>query len=232
MAELGFRGPITLTGHYVELVPLAPAHRVPLRFAARDPEVRRLLRNGPGSTLEEMDGLIAKLLRAEAEGTDLPFTTLSLPERRPIGMTRFLRIEREDRSVEVGGTWLDSTYWRTPINTESKYLLFRHAFEVERVHRVQLQTDLRNERSQRAIERLGAVREAVLREDVLLPGPYYRSSVIYSILEAEWPAVKRRLEGFLEKPWVPVVPSGSIGESERPAPGTSTPGDRPGGGPA
>jgi len=197
----GFRAPRTLPGRYVELVPLVAAQRVPLLYAARDPEVRRYLRNGPGTTLTEIDGLIALLLERQRLGTDLPFTTLRLPDRRPIGMTRYLRIERPDRAVEIGGTWLDSEFWRTPINTESKYLLLRHAFEDERVHRVQLQTDSRNERSQRAIERLGAVREAVLREDVLLPGPYYRSSVIYSILEPEWPAVKRRLEGSLARPW-------------------------------
>lgn len=213
MAESGFRPPLTLPGRYVELVPLSAAHRVPLHYAARDPEIRRYLRNGPGSTIEEVDGLIAKLLAAQADGTDLPFTTLGLPDRRPIGMTRYLRIEREDRSVEIGGTWLDSHYWRSPINTESKYLLLRHAFEVEKVHRVQLQTDLRNERSQRAIERLGAVREAVLREDVLLPGPYYRSSVIYSVLEGEWPTVQRRLEGFLARPWNGAPDAGEDGEA-------------------
>jgi len=203
MNEIGFRTPLTLGGKYVELVPLSPAHRVPLHFAARDPEVRRYLRNGPGATLEELDARIAWLLARQADGTDLPFTILALPERRPIGMTRYLRIDREDRSVEVGGTWLDSAHWRSPLNTESKYLLFRHAFEVEHVHRLQLQTDLRNERSQRAIERLGARREAVHRDDVLLPEGIYRTSVVYSVLEDEWPTVKRRLEEFLARPWSP-----------------------------
>ena len=116
-------------------------------------------------------------------------------------MTNFLHIDRENQSVEVGGTWLDSGFWRTPFNTESKYLLFRHAFEVERVNRLQLQTDLRNERSQRAIERLGAVREAVLREDVQLADGYFRSSVYYSVLASEWPAVRARLEASLARPW-------------------------------
>jgi len=203
MAASAFRPPLTLTGRYVELVPLSTAHRVPLRYAARDPEVRKYLRRGPGETLSDLDALIALLLEAQSAGTDLPFTVLRLPDRRPVGMTRYLRIAREDRAVEIGGTWIDSEVWRTPINTESKLLLLRHAFERENVHRVQLQTDSRNERSQRAIERLGAVREAVLREDVLLPGPYYRSSVIYSILEGEWPGVKRRLETFLARPWPP-----------------------------
>jgi N-acetyltransferase len=210
MAEIGFRTPLPLTGKWVELVPLSAAHRVPLHYAARDPEVRKYLRHSPGTSIEEMDALIAAQLRAQAAGTDLPFTTLILPQRRPIGMTRYIGIEREDRSVEVGGTWLDSSYWRTPVNTETKYLLFRHAFETEGVHRLQLQTDLRNERSQRAIERLGAVREAVLREDVRLADGYVRSSVYYSVLAHEWPTVRARLESMLRRPWTSPPPEGGV----------------------
>ena len=203
MGPKSFRRPITLTGRYVELVPLKKAHRDAVRVAARDPQVGRYLRHGPGRSLEEMDGLIDELLRAQAEGTDLPFTTCVLPERRPVGMTRYLRIDRANQWVEIGGTWLDSAFWRTPVNTESKYLLLRHAFEGEGAHRVQFQTDLRNERSQRAIARIGAVREGVLREDVVLPDGYVRSSVYYSVLGSEWPGVKQRLETFLARPWDP-----------------------------
>jgi len=157
--------------------------------------------NGPGSTLEEMEALIALLLHRQAEGTDLAFTTVRVDDGRPVGMTRFLHIDRENDSVEVGGTWLDRHCWRTPFNTESKYLMLRHAFDVEQAHRVCLQTDRRNERSQRAIHRLGAVREAELREDRILPSGAFRTSVIYSILAREWPAVKRGLEQQLARPW-------------------------------
>jgi N-acetyltransferase len=196
-----FRPPVTLEGRFVRLVPLAPAHRVPLWHAGADPEVGRFMLNGPGATLEAMDALIALLLARQTEGTDLPFATVRADDGQPVGMTRFLHIDRANDTVEVGGTWLDRRWWRTPFNTESKYLLLGYAFEVGRAHRVTIQTDLRNERSQRAIERLGAVREAVLREDHLLPNGSYRTSVIYSILDSEWPTVKRALEERLGRPW-------------------------------
>jgi RimJ/RimL family protein N-acetyltransferase len=202
MRPESFRTPVTLTGRYVELVPLEKGHRDALRLAAADPEIGRYLRQGPGRSPEEMDHLIDTLRAAQSDGTDLPFTTRLLPDHRAVGMTRYLRIDRENQWVEVGGTWLDSAYWRTPVNTESKYLLLRHAFEHEEARRVQLQTDLRNERSQRAIARLGAIREGVLREDVRLPDGYFRSSVYYSVLASEWPEMKSRLEAALERAWV------------------------------
>ncbi|HXW67633.1 MAG TPA: GNAT family protein [Thermoplasmata archaeon] len=201
MDASSFRTPLTLRGRYTELSPLAASDRDALFAASRDPEVFRYLRTGPVENPSELDVIISGLLAAQAAGTDLPFTTRLLPDRRPIGMTRFLRIDRADESVEVGGTWLAREFWRTPVNTETKLLLLRHAFEVEHAHRVQLQTDLRNERSQRAIARLGAQREGVLREDVRLPDGYRRSSVYFSILAPEWPAVRDRLTRALERPW-------------------------------
>jgi|HubBroStandDraft_1064217.scaffolds.fasta_scaffold00738_6 RimJ/RimL family protein N-acetyltransferase len=196
-----FRIPVTLRGRYIELVPMQREHREALLAAARDPAVFRYLRVGPVRSLADMDHVIDTIAAEQVAGTALPFTTVLLPERRPIGMTRFLRIERENRSVEIGGTWIAPEYWRTPVNSESKFLLLRHAFDVERAHRVQLQTDARNERSQAAIARLGAVREGVHREDALLPDDYLRSSVFFSILEGEWPKVRARLEAALARPW-------------------------------
>lgn len=201
MRESGFRPPVALEGRYVRLVPLRTDHAPDLAAAGADPEVGRYLLNGPGVSLRDMDRLIALLLERQAAGTDLAFTTLSASSGRPVGMTRFLRIDRENDNAEVGGTWLDKRWWRTPFNTESKFLLLRHAFEVERTHRIYLQTDLRNERSQRAIERIGAVKEAELRDDRRLGDGSFRTSVYYSILDREWPEVKRRLERKLEVPW-------------------------------
>jgi len=201
-----FRSPVTLRGTYVELVPTERSHRLSLHEAARDPEVSRYLVDPPGSTLEEVDRLIELVLRRQREGTDLPFTIVRLSDRRPVGMTRYLNIDRPDESVEIGGTWLDSSLWRTPFNSDSKYLLLRHAFEVEKAHRVRLNTDLRNERSQAAIARLGATREGVLREDRLVRSGYRRSSVVFSILADEWPRVKVRLEQGLARPWAPSRP--------------------------
>ncbi|MGI0071093.1 MAG: GNAT family N-acetyltransferase [Thermoplasmata archaeon] len=201
MGPDSFRSPVTLSGRHAALLPLDPSHAEALRPRAADPEVGRYLRLPPGRSFEEMEEVIAALLDAQRAGTDLPFTTCLLPDLRPIGMTRFLRIDRDDEWVEIGGTWLDPAYWRTPVNTEAKYLLLRHAFESEQAHRVSLQTDLRNVRSQRAIERLGAVHEGVTREDVRLADGYRRSSVHYAVLVSEWPAVKSRLEAALARPW-------------------------------
>ena len=201
MRNESFRPPVTLEGRFVRLVPFSSDHRLPLHEVSRDPEVSRYILHGPGTTLAEMDALFRLLESGQQAGTDLPFTTLSAADARPVGMTRFLHIDRANDSVEIGGTWLGRPYWRTPFNTEAKFLMMRHAFEVEGAHRVSLQTDLRNERSQRAIERLGAVREAVLREDRLLPNGYYRSSVFYSVLRGEWPSVRRGLEEKLARPW-------------------------------
>jgi len=196
-----FRTPVTLTGRWIRLVPLASVHAIALRAAARDPEIGRLMLRGPGETLDEMKEFISLVLEGQRAGTDLAFTTVLRAEDRPVGMTRFLNIERENLSVEIGGTWLDSALWRTPVNTESKYLLLRHAFETEKAHRVSIQTDLRNERAQRAISRLGAVREAVFRDDKLLRDGTFRTSVVYGILVSEWPRVKEGLEAKLARPW-------------------------------
>jgi N-acetyltransferase len=205
MRPESFRPPVTLYGQFVRLIPLASVDRVALWNAGADPEVGRYMLHGPGTTLEEMDALIAYLLAQQATGSDLPFTILRSEDGRAMGMTRFLHIDRENDAVEVGGTWLDRRGWRTPLNTESKYLMLGYAFEVEHAHRVCLQTDSRNERSQRAIERLGAVREAVLREDKVLRDGSYRTSVMYSIVASGWPTVKRGLEGQLSRPWKPLA---------------------------
>jgi N-acetyltransferase len=198
-----FLRPVTLTGRYVELVPLEPRHVVDLWRLATDPEVTQYLRAGPVQNPADLERQVADQLAGQANGTDLPFATCLLPSRRPVGMTRFLRIDRPNQWVEIGGTWLSPALWRTPLNTEAKLLMLRHAFEVEHAHRVQFQTDLRNERSQRAIARLGAQREGVLREDVVMPDGYRRSSVYFSVLEAEWPGVRARLEAMLVPRWTP-----------------------------
>jgi N-acetyltransferase len=203
MDDASFRTPLTLRGRFAELVPLAAVHRDALFAASRDPAVFRYLRVGRVPTPGSMDQLIDDILREQASGSALAFTTRLASDHRAIGMTRYLRIDRANQGVEIGGTWLDPTYWRSPVNTESKLLLLRQAFEVERAHRVQLQTDSRNERSQAAIARLGARREGILRDDVLLPDGVRRSSVYFSILAPEWPEVRSRLESALERPWEP-----------------------------
>ena len=118
---------------------------------------------------------------------------------RAIGATRYLNIDPGNRNLEIGGTWYGLEHQGTGVNAEAKYLLLRHAFESLGCLRVQLKTDLRNIRSQRAIERLGAVKEGLLRKHMTQPGGYVRDSLIYSIIDDEWPAVKSGLEARLEQ---------------------------------
>jgi RimJ/RimL family protein N-acetyltransferase len=103
----------------------------------------------------------------------------------------------KDRGLEIGGTWYGVDFQRTAVNTECKYLLMTYAFEKLRSIRVQLKTDSRNERSQKAIERIGAKKEGVLRNHMILPDGYFRHSVFYSVLDTEWLDVKRNLEAML-----------------------------------
>jgi len=198
----GFRPPVTLGGRYLELVPLDRSHAAALAEAGSDEEVWTFLRIGPGHppSVPEMEAFLDELLGYQSEGEILAFAMLLLPQRVPVGIIRFLDIDRANRMVELG-TWLDSRYWRSPLNTEAKLLMMRYAFEEERVHRIQFKTDKRNVRSQRAIDRLGATYEGSLREAHLLRNGYFRTSLYYSILEGEWPEVRRRLEEKLERPW-------------------------------
>jgi len=202
MTGNGFHPPLTLRGRYVELVSLDRRHAPGLVEAGRDPEVWKLLRIGPGHppSLPEMEAFLEQLLALQATGAVMPLTIFLLPERTALGIIRFLDIDRANRAVEIG-TWIDSRYWRSPVNSEAKLLMFTYAFEQEGVHRMQLKTDSRNARSQVAIERLGAVPEGALREAHLVQGGYFRTSLYYSILAPEWPAVKRKLETSLERPW-------------------------------
>jgi RimJ/RimL family protein N-acetyltransferase len=202
MSGNGFRPPITLHGRYLDLEPLERVHAAGLAEAGRDPEVWQYLRIGPGHppTSEEMGAFIDQLLVLQTDGELLPLTMVLLPERTLVGIIRFLDIDRPNRSVEVG-TWIDSHYWRSPLNTEAKLLTLGYAFEVEGVHRLQMKTDARNVRSQVAVERLGAVPEGALREAHLVHGGYFRTSLYYSILAPEWPGVKRHLEERLSRPW-------------------------------
>lgn len=191
--------PITLTGVVVSLEPLRDVHAEGLYAAAQEPRIWRYLPTDPTGSLEDMRAWIATALRDQESGTQLPFAILERASGRPIGSTRYTSISPRDRGLEIGWTWLAPQAQRTAANTECKYLLLRHAFEQLGAVRVQLKTDVRNDISQRAIERLGAVREGVLRKHMLVLNGYIRDSVMYSILDSEWPAVKMRLEGFLAR---------------------------------
>jgi RimJ/RimL family protein N-acetyltransferase len=190
--------PVTLTGRVVRLEPLSEAHVPDLTAVGLDPSIWRQMLYGSVDSEAKMLAFVQQRLKEQAEGTDLPFAVIHLASGRAIGCTRFMDIQPRHRGVEIGGTWYGVAHQRTAVNTESKYLLLRHAFETWGCIRVQLKTDLRNERSQRAIERIGAVREGVLRNQMIRPDGTIRDSVYYSIIDSEWPAVKARLEAMLE----------------------------------
>jgi len=192
--------PITFTGRYVRLEPLSPNHAPGLWVVGDDPDIWCFMPYGPIDSLDRMKWWIGEMLERQMAEDDLPFAVVDLPTGQAIGATRYMTIERHNRSLEIGGTWYGKAHRRTPANTESKYLLLCHAFETLGCVRVQFRTDLRNERSQKAIERLGAVREAVFRKHSLMPDGHQRASVFYSILNDEWPEVKARLEMLLYQP--------------------------------
>ena len=191
--------PVVLIGKHVRLEPLSEAHIPGLTVAGGDPSIWRYMLYGEVTSEEKMADWVRDILSRKAAGTDQPFAVIQLASGKVAGATRYMEIRPAHRGLEIGGTWYGKEFQRTPVNTETKYLLLRHAFEVRGCIRVQLKTDSRNVRSQKAIERLGAVREGVLRNHMILEGGLYRHSVFYSILDSEWPGVKVRLEEMLAR---------------------------------
>lgn len=191
--------PVVLTGRYVRLEPMTEAHIPGLAEIGVGQTFWDFMLYGNINTADDMHSWVLDILSRAANGTDLPFVAIHLGSGRVAGATRYLNIMPKDRGLEIGGTWYGPEFQRTIVNTECKYLLLHHAFETLGCIRVQLKTDLRNERSQKAIERIGAVREGVLRNHMILPDGRFRHSVFYSILDTEWPEVKGRLEEMLER---------------------------------
>ena len=190
--------PVTLTGVRAQLVPLATSHLDALTAAGARPETWEFF----PWRLDHRDAMKAHidwLLEEQSQGHSLPFTIIDQLGSRIVGSTRFHTISKANRSLEIGTTWLHPDVWRTGVNIEAKYLLLRHAFEHWQAVRVQIKTDVHNLRSQRAIERLGAVREGVLRQHWILPSGRIRDSVLYSIVQDEWPAVREGLAARLSR---------------------------------
>lgn len=191
--------PVVLAGKHVRLEPMTEAHVEGLAEIGIGQSFWDFMLYGNINTVDDMRNMVMDILARADRGTDLPFTVIHLASGRVAGATRYLNIMPNDRGLEVGGTWYGAEFQRTPVNTESKYLLLQHAFETLSCIRVQLKTDSRNERSQEAIERIGAVKEGVLRNHMILPDGRYRHSVFYSILDTEWVGVKKRLEEMMER---------------------------------
>src|SRR5438874_4584367 len=188
--------PVTLRGRWVTLEALDERHAPDIFQAMRDEEVCRYLAWEPPTSVDDTLALIRDAKDAMARGQSIVYAQVWNATGQAIGSTRLLDVRPADRHVEIGATFLARDFWRTPANTESKYLFLGHCFESLGCVRVALKTDARNERSQEAIARLGAVREGVLRRHMRVKG-YQRDTVYFSILDDEWPAVKARLQARL-----------------------------------
>ncbi|MFL5537949.1 MAG: GNAT family N-acetyltransferase [Longimicrobiaceae bacterium] len=194
--------PVTLEGRHVRLVPLTLEHVPALWEAAGDPDIWRWTLNRPGSEAD-MRQYVEAALASRAAGRALPFATTEAATGRVIGSTRYHNWEPPHPRVEIGYTWIARPWQRTPVNTEAKYLMLRHAFETLGLARVELRTDALNARSRAAIARIGGVEEGILRRHMLTDSGRIRDTVYFSILDDEWPQVKLRLEEKLARPWSP-----------------------------
>jgi RimJ/RimL family protein N-acetyltransferase len=198
MNAVEFTSPV-LEGAVVRLEPLEERHWDGLLAVALAPDIWR-------STIDRLEtpadlrDWLDRTLAEQAEGRSIPFATVEVASGRVVGSTRYGHLDGDNRHVEIGWTWVAPAWQRTAVNTEAKYLMLRHAFEVWGCHRVELKTDVLNTRSRRAIERLGAREEGVFRRYQRTQGGRMRDTVMYSILDSEWPEVKSRLEQRLWEP--------------------------------
>jgi N-acetyltransferase len=202
--------PPTLQGRHVRLEPISAGHLDELVEAAAGDRSSFAFTHVPGDR-PAMAAYVDKALVASAEGRQVPFVTRRLDGGRVVGSTRFYDLATWDWSsslpgveaerpatgpdvVSIGHTWLIPDAQRSPVNTEAKLLMLTHAFEVWRVRVVRLQTDARNQRSRRAIERLGCRLDGIIRVDRPATDGSVRDSAVYSLLEAEWPAAREALQ--------------------------------------
>lgn len=191
-------GPITLIGKHIRLEPMRPTHASALLEAGRAAEIWEWMPSRPLDAAG-VEGWLKKAMQAESLGREYPFVVSLVPSARLVGSTRYLDVQEDDWTVEIGWTWYAPDTWGSIVNPEAKYLLMRHAFEDWGAIRVALKTDVRNLHSQAAIKKLGAKYEGLLRNQRIRPDGSYRDTVVFSITEREWPAVKSRLEKRIEE---------------------------------
>jgi N-acetyltransferase len=187
--------PITLEGSVVRLEPIRREHSE-LFWEVSKNDLEDIFRWIPYSmkTPEDFHRLVEKAFAEQERGESVVFATVERASGRVIGSTRFMNIDRNNRRVEIGSTWIAAPWQRTAVNTEAKYLMLRHAFEVWGCVRIELKTDALNEKSRNAIRRIGAKEEGTLRRHVVTWTGRIRDSVYFSILDHEWPEAKAKLE--------------------------------------
>ena len=191
--------PVTLEGRWVRLESMQREHLEALLKAAGDDAIWRWFPQ-PLNQEGHMRKWLDQALVNAARGEDLPFVVVERSTGAIAGSTRYLDIHAEHHGLEIGNTWLGTRWWRTAINSECKYLLLSHAFDTLGAIRVCLKTDALNERSRRAIERLGARQEGLLRKHMIVFGGRVRDSVYYSITDEEWPSIRVRMIAGLYGP--------------------------------
>jgi RimJ/RimL family protein N-acetyltransferase len=192
--------PITLTGRTVSLVPLSTDHETALALAVQDGDLSKLWYTAI-PTPDAMRGEITRRLSLQEAGAMLPFTVLTGPGGTPVGMTTFMNIDSVHRHVEIGSTWYARSVQRTGLNTEAKYLLLSHAFDTLNCIAVEFRTHVMNQASRRAIERLGAKLDGILRSHQRATDGSLRDTCCYSIVASEWPTVRSHLRWLMEKAW-------------------------------
>jgi RimJ/RimL family protein N-acetyltransferase len=185
--------PVTLQGGHIRLEPLTLDHLDELCEIGLDPDLWRWIPFQVKSR-DEMQEYIRQALQWQSDGTALPFATVEQSSGRVVGCTRYMNIDKPNRHVEIGSTWIGKPWQRTVVNTEAKYLMLRHAFETLGCFRVELKTDALNQRSRNAILRIGASQEGIFRKHVVCWDGRLRDSVYFSVIDSEWPEVKARLE--------------------------------------
>ena len=191
--------PTVLQGRYVRLEPLELAHAPGLLEAGCHPEIWTHMTQPMIASQADAEQFVEAALRERDGGRQVPFATIDVSSGRVVGSTRYLDIQHAHRGLEIGFTWLTPSAQRTPINTEAKLLLLGHAFDELGAIRVQLKTDSKNERSQRAIERIGGIREGTLRNHMILYSGRIRDTAYFSVVLDDWPAVKENLERMLSR---------------------------------
>lgn len=194
--------PVTLQGKFVRLEPLSMDHFDQLWAIGQEQDLWKWI-SYQINTPDEMRTYIKTALDWQAIGTALPFVTIWQATNEVVGSTRFGNIDTGNHRVEIGWTWISKPWQRTPVNTEAKFLMLQHAFEVWHCIRVELKTDKLNERSRAAIRRIGAKEEGIFRHHVITESGRLRDSVYFSIIDTEWPEVKARLLKMLARPCSP-----------------------------
>jgi RimJ/RimL family protein N-acetyltransferase len=195
---MGWPAPVELRGSHATLLPLSAAHEAALSGAVRDGELWRLWYTSVPSP-EGMAAEIERRLKLRGVGSMLPFTVLDAAGR-VVGMTTYMNIDAANRHVEIGSTWTAASAQRTPLNTQCKRLLLGHAFEALDCIAVEFRTHRLNTQSRRAIERLGAQLDGILRAHLRCADGSLRDTAVYSITAAEWPAVRSHLDWQLARP--------------------------------